>query len=150
VSVWCGTLQIIKFDTIIYACMVWHITVYSLKKIIKNWGTIVCACMVRHSNAQQLLIICCTVVWHSPVLNVLIHLFELTSVLVQHSMVSKIINKNVLMVKLNTCQHAYMGTFCTWMSYTRVYLGNTRTLNNSVLCFICYLYFSGTSKYAMF
>jgi hypothetical protein len=73
VSVWCGTLQIIKFDTIIYACMVWHITVYSLKKIIKNWGTIICACMVRHSNAQRLLIICCTVVWHSPVLNVLIN-----------------------------------------------------------------------------
>ena len=77
--------------------------------------------MVRHSNAQRLLIICCTVVWHSPVLNVLIHLFELTSVLVQHNMVSKIINKNVLMVKLsiffltNTCQHAHMGTFCTWM-----------------------------------
>ena len=84
-SVWCGTLQIIKFDTIIYACMVWHITVYSLKKIIKNWGTIICACMVPHSNAQRLLIICCTVVWHSPVLNVLIHLFELTSVLVQHN-----------------------------------------------------------------
>ena len=100
-SVWCDTLQIIKFDTIIYACMVWHITVYSLKKIIKNWGTIICACMVRHSNAQRLLIICCTVVWHSPVLNVLIHLFELTSVLVQHNMVSKIINKNVLMVKLS-------------------------------------------------
>jgi hypothetical protein len=36
VPVCCGTLQILKFDTIIYACMVWHITVYSLKKIIKN------------------------------------------------------------------------------------------------------------------
>ena len=54
--VWCGTLQFIKFDTIMCARMVWHITVYSLKKIIKNWGTIICACMVRHSNAQQLLI----------------------------------------------------------------------------------------------
>jgi hypothetical protein len=53
VSVWCGTLQIIKFDTIIYACMVWHITVYSLNKKIKKWGTIICACMVRHSNAQR-------------------------------------------------------------------------------------------------
>ena len=35
------------------------------------------------------------------------------------------------------------------MSYTRVYLSNTCTLNNSVLCFICEMYFSGTSKYAM-
>jgi hypothetical protein len=62
----------------------------------------VCACMVRHSNVQQLLIICGTMVWHSPVLKVLIpvHLFELTSCIVQHSMVSKIINKNVFMVKL--------------------------------------------------
>jgi hypothetical protein len=31
----------------------------------------------------------------------LIHLFELTSVLVQHNVVSKIINKNVFMVKLS-------------------------------------------------
>jgi hypothetical protein len=53
------------------------------------------------SNAQQLLIICGTMVWHSPVLKVLIHLFELTSCMVQHSMVSKIINKNVFMVKLS-------------------------------------------------
>ena len=57
--------------------------------------------MVRNSNAQQLLIICGTMVWHSPVLKVLIHLFELTSCMVQHSMVSKIINKNVFMVKLS-------------------------------------------------
>jgi hypothetical protein len=77
VPVWCGTLQLIKFDTII------------------------CACMVRHINVQQLLIICGTMVWHSPVLKVLIHLFELTSCMVQHNMVSKIINKNVFMVKLS-------------------------------------------------
>jgi hypothetical protein len=57
--------------------------------------------MVRNSNAQQLLIICGTMVWHSPVLKVSIHLFELTSVLVQHSVISKIINKNVFMVKLS-------------------------------------------------
>jgi hypothetical protein len=57
--------------------------------------------MVRHSNAQQLIIICGTMVWHSPVLKVLIHLFELTSVLVQHNVVSKITNKNVFMVKLS-------------------------------------------------
>jgi hypothetical protein len=65
-----------------------------------------CACMVRHINVQQLLIICGTMVWHSPVLKVLIHLFELTSCMVQHNMVSKIINKNVLMVKLSnfSCQ----------------------------------------------
>ena len=50
----CGTLQFLKFDTII------------------------CTCMVRHINVQQLLIICGTMVWHSPVLKVLIHLFELT------------------------------------------------------------------------
>jgi hypothetical protein len=54
-------------QVLLYACMVWHITVYSLNKKIKKWGTIICACMVRHSNAQRLLIICCTVVWHSPV-----------------------------------------------------------------------------------
>jgi hypothetical protein len=57
--------------------------------------------MVRHSNAQQLLIICGTMMWHSPVLKVLIHLFELTSVLMQHNVISKIINKNVFMVKLS-------------------------------------------------
>jgi hypothetical protein len=57
--------------------------------------------MVRHSNAQQLLIICGTIVWHSPVLKVVIHLFELASVLVQHNVVSKIINKNVFMAKLS-------------------------------------------------
>ena len=57
--------------------------------------------MVRHINAQQLLIICGTMVWHSPVLKVLIHLFELTSCMVQHSMVSYIKNKNVFMVKLS-------------------------------------------------
>jgi hypothetical protein len=77
VPVWCGTLQLQKFDTII------------------------CACIVRHINVQQLLIICGTMVWHSPVLKDLIHLFELTSYMVQHSMVSKIINKNVFMVKLS-------------------------------------------------
>ena len=57
--------------------------------------------MVRHINVQQLLIICGTMVWHSPVLKVLIHLFELTSCMGQHSMVYKIINKNVFMVKLS-------------------------------------------------
>jgi hypothetical protein len=57
--------------------------------------------MVRHSNAQQLLIICGTMMWHSSVLKDLIHLFELTSVLMQHNVVSKIINKNVFMVKLS-------------------------------------------------
>jgi hypothetical protein len=77
VPIWCGTLQFLKFDSII------------------------CACMVRQINVQQLLIMCGTIVWHSPVLKVLIHLFELTSVLVQHSMVYKIINKNVFMVKLS-------------------------------------------------
>jgi hypothetical protein len=76
--------------------------------------------------------------------------------LMQHNVVSKIINKNVFMVKLSIFSwqtHVNMhirGTFCTWMLYTRVYLSNTCTLNNSVLCFICNLYFSGTSKYAMF
>jgi hypothetical protein len=62
--------------------------------------------MVRHINVQQLLIICGTMVWHSPVLKVLIHLFELTSSMVQHSMVSKILNKNVFMFKLSniSCQ----------------------------------------------
>jgi hypothetical protein len=74
VPVWRGILQFITFDTII------------------------CAGMVRHINVQQLLIICGIMVWHSPVLKVLIHLFEL---MVQHSMVSYIINKNVLMVKLS-------------------------------------------------
>jgi hypothetical protein len=141
VPVWCGTLQILKFDriictcmvchitvykvwynnvflygvahyiflsfnTIICACMVWHITVLkvSIKLFVPIWcgtlqflkfDTIICACMVRQINVQQLLIMCGTIVWHSPVLKVLIHLFELTSVLVQHSMVYKIINKNV-------------------------------------------------------
>jgi hypothetical protein len=57
--------------------------------------------MMRQSNAQQFIIICGTMVWHSPVLKVLIHLFELTSCMVQHSMISKIINKNVFMVKLS-------------------------------------------------
>ena len=57
--------------------------------------------MVRQINVQQLLIICGTMMWHSPVLKVLIHLFELTSCMVQHSMVSYIINKNVFMVKLS-------------------------------------------------
>ena len=56
--------------------------------------------MVQPINVQQLLIICGTMVWHSPVLKVLIHLFELTSCMVQHNMVSYIINKNVFMVKL--------------------------------------------------
>ena len=112
--------------------------------------------MVRQFNVQQLLIICGTMVWHSPVLKVWIHLFELTSCMVQHIMVSYIINKNVFMVKLSnfswqtqSCQHAHKGTLFTWMSYTRVYLGKTCTLNNSVLCFICKIYFSGTSNYAM-
>jgi hypothetical protein len=57
--------------------------------------------MVRQSNVQQFLIMCGTMVWHSPVLKVLIHLFELISCMVQHSMVSKIINKKVFMVKLS-------------------------------------------------
>ena len=99
----CGKLQFLKFDTII------------------------CACMVRQFNVQQLLIICGTMVWHSPVLKVWIHLFELTSCMVQHIMVSYIINKNVFMVKLSnfswqtqSCQHAHKGTLFTWMSYTRV------------------------------
>jgi hypothetical protein len=48
-----------------------------------------------------MLIICGTMMWHSPVLKVLIHLFELTSCMGQHSMVSYIINKNVFMVKLS-------------------------------------------------
>ena len=54
--------------------------------------------MVRQITVQQLLIICGTIVWHSPVL---VHLFELTSVLVQQGMVSKIILKNVFMVTLS-------------------------------------------------
>ena len=93
VPVWCGTSQFIKLDTINCACMMWHITVY--KDLRTNWGTIICACMVRHRTAQQFLII--TV----QILKVLIHLFELTSCMVQHSMISKMINKNVLMVKLS-------------------------------------------------
>ena len=83
--------------------MVWHITVLkaSIQLFVPVWCgpleilkfyTIMCACMVRHINVQQLLIICGTMVWHSSVLKVLIHLFELTSCMVQHSMVSKIIN----------------------------------------------------------
>ena len=30
VSVWCGTLQILKFDRIMCTCMVWHITIYKV------------------------------------------------------------------------------------------------------------------------
>jgi hypothetical protein len=30
VAVWCGTLQILKFDRIICTYMVWHITVYKV------------------------------------------------------------------------------------------------------------------------
>ena len=60
-------------------------------------------CGTVQFNVQKFLIICGTMVWHSPVLKDLIHLFELTSCMVQHSMVSKIINKNVLMVKLSNC-----------------------------------------------
>ena len=81
VPVWCGTLQFIKFDAIM------------------------CAYMIRHINVQQLLIICGNMVWHSPVLKVIIHLFELTSCMVQHNMVSYIINKNVFMVKLRIYKH---------------------------------------------
>jgi hypothetical protein len=71
VPVWWGTLQLIKFDTI---C---------------------CAYLVRHINVQQLEIICGTMVWHSPVLKVLIHLFELTSCIQAHIIVSTFINCNV-------------------------------------------------------
>ena len=89
------------FDTIICACMVYHNTNFkiSIQLFVPVWrgilqfitfDTIICAGMVRHINVQQLLIICGTMVWHSPVLKVLIHLFEL---MVQHSMVSDIINK---------------------------------------------------------
>ena len=65
--------------------------------------------MVRHINVQQLLIICGTMVWHSPVLKTVMHLFEF---MVQHSMVSFILNKNVLMVKLsNSCVNMLLLIF---------------------------------------
>jgi hypothetical protein len=55
-------------------------------------------------------VMCHTMVWHSPVLKVLIHLFELTSCMVQQSMVSYIINKNVFMVKLSNISWQDTGT----------------------------------------